>query len=634
MCGIAGIVDFRRPIEPGLLGAMLDLMVHRGPDDAGRYDRGPFSIGMRRLSIIDVGGGHQPIANEDETVWVALNGEIYNFVELRADLEARGHRFRTKTDTEVLVHLYEEHGDRFPEKLNGMFGVAVWDTRRSRVVLARDHLGIKPLYWGVEDGRLLFASELKCLLQVLAAPPAVDRGAIGAYLHLGYIPRAGTPFRGLQKLPPGHRLVFTPERGAETQAYWRLADAFAARRELPPDRVAEEAGALLEDAVRLQLRSDVPLGTFLSGGLDSSSVTALAARRLPRVDTFGIGFEGHFFDETPYARAVAAHCGTRHHEQRLDPAMLLQHIERLAWHLDEPNSDPALLPSYLICRYAREHVKVALSGNGGDEVFAGYFRHFDPPPNATAADRFRRFVPAALRRAGLAALARVRPELARRLGRRLLPDNNVVGMAYWVDQAAPAALAEIAPWAAESWFATEWVQRVMDEVPGADWTNSRLYYDATTYMVDQILAMVDRSSMAVSLEVRVPFLDRRLVEFMAGIRGSSKIAGGAGKAVLQRIMRGRLPEEIFTRRKLGFGLPVIRWIRDPALKPWVEALPSGCLHREGFIQGERLRPYLEDEKRLADHSAFIWNLLMLELWVDRFLGGRRPAETAPAGTTS
>lgn len=619
MCGIAGIVDFARPIEPQRLGAMLDLIVHRGPDDEGRFQQGPFAIGMRRLSIIDLGGGHQPISNEDGTIWVVLNGEIYNFVELRADLERRGHVFKTKTDTEVLVHLYEDLGERFPEKLNGMFGLAVWDLRRRRVVLARDHLGIKPLYWHVERGRLAFASELKCLLAA-GVPADVDRDAIAAYLHLGYIPRERAPIRGVQKLQPGWRLVFDEGREPVAAPYWRLADAYARPRDVSVEEAAEEAGRLVHDAVRLQLRSDVPVGAFLSGGIDSSAITTEAASLLPQVDTFGVGFKDHYFDETEYARAVARHCGTRHHEQTVDPAALVEHLDLLAWHLDEPNSDPAMLPSYLICKYAREHVKVVLSGNGGDEVFGGYPRHYDPPPRATLAARARLVLPRGVRAAAMAALGLAKDER----GRRFAADADVVGMLHWVEQARPQVAGSVAPWAAASFSSLDWIEQVYGEIPGADWVNRRLYYDSTAYMPDQILNMVDRASMAVSLELRVPLLDVRLVEFMAGVRGSRKVAPGDGKLILKRAMAGKLPPEIFTRRKLGFGLPVVTWLDSPMLRGLLDGLPNGRLATDGYIEGRALAPWLRDTGELKSHWQFFWNLVMLELWL-RQLGRPKPA---------
>jgi len=388
----------------------------------------------------------------------------------------------------------------------------------------------------------------------------------------------------------------------------------AAPPRVPDAAFHEEAGALLDDAIRLQLRSDVPVGCFLSGGLDSSAITVHAARHLPQIDTFGVGFRGHYFDETPYARAVAQQAGTRHHEQVLEPGDLPDLLEKLAWHLDEPNSDPAMLPSYLICRYAREVVKVALSGAGGDELFAGYPRHWDPLPSGSWPSRFRRFVPAPLRRA-LAAVAPL-PAAGRE---RLRAGNNVIGMSYWTDHAADPLLADVAPWAS-SFSGIAWVERVFGEVAGADAVNQRCYYDATTYLPDQILAMTDRASMAVSLEVRVPLLDVRLVELMARVRGADKIAAG-GKTILKNLVRRDLPPDVVDRRKVGFGLPVVRWIKDPQIAALLRALTDGCLAREGYVDGAALGRVLERQELVEGRWPFFWNLVMLELWFAQY---RRP----------
>lgn len=612
MCGIAGIIDHARPAPVDLLGRMLDLIVHRGPDDQGSLVQGPCAMGMRRLSIIDLAGGHQPIANEDRTVWVVFNGEIYNYVELRAELEACGHVFQTHTDTEVLVHAYEEYGDDFPARLNGMFGFAIWDARRERLLLARDHLGIKPLYWSHRAGRLVFASELRCLPAVGVSRERND-AAIAAYLHLGYIPREQSPYRDAQKLLPGWRLVLEKGGAPVVAPYWRLSEAFDRASTLSDGAVAEQAAWLLQDAVRLQLRSDVPVGTFLSGGIDSSGITALAARLVPTLDTFGVAFRDHYFDESEYARLVAGHCRTRHHEQSVDPAALVAHLDTLATYMDEPNSDPALLPSYLICKFAREHVKVVLSGNGGDEVFGGYARHLDAPAQTSAVDAFRRRLPAGLRSILL--------PLVRGLGdrsrvRRLMTEADVLGMSYWVEQARPPLADAVTPWAVRDFSALNWIEHVYGEIHGADWINRRLYFDSTNYMVDQVLNMLDRASMAVSLEVRVPLLDVRLVEFMASLPGPAKIkGGGSGKAVLKQALRPYLPDAIFTRRKLGFGMPLVNWIVDGALRDLLEQLPSGRCAQAGLLDGKALSPLLRNQQMLKDHWSFLWNLMVLEMWM-------------------
>ena len=614
MCGISGILDYTRPIEPDRLGTMLDLIIHRGPDDQGRYERGPCSMGMRRLSIIDLGGGHQPISNEDGTVWVVFNGEIYNYVELRAELQARGHVFRTHTDTEVLVHAYEEYGDEFPARLNGMFGFAIWDERRERLLLARDHLGIKPLYWSWVGGRLLFASELRCL-PAAGMSRERDEDAIAAYLHLGYIPRARSPYRHARKLLPGERLIL--ERGKEPSlgVFWRLSDSFGRQDSRSLEDAVEQARYLLRDAVRLQLRSDVPVGTFLSGGIDSSAITAYAAELNPSIDTFGVAFRDHYFDESEYARLVAAHCRTRHHEQSVDTTALLEHLQTLATCMDEPNSDPALLPSYLICKFARERVKVVLAGNGGDEVFGGYARHTEALSTGSMIDRLRQALPGWVRRGGRR-FARRRDDRSR--CRRLLTAPDVLGLSYWAEQARAPLADAVTPWALERFSILEWIESVYREVPGADGVNRRLYHDSTNYMPDQVLTMLDRASMAVSLEVRVPLLDVRLVEFMAGLPGPLKVrGGGTGKTVLKAALRDRLPDAIFTRRKLGFGMPLANWITDGGLRDLLHSLPTGRAAAAGLLDGAALRPRLRDTQLLKDQWPFVWNLMVLELWLEK-----------------
>ena len=623
MCGIAGMVFYGSSPPRERLADMLSLIVHRGPDDWGRYDDEHCSLGMRRLSIIDVAGGHQPMANEDGEVQVVFNGEIYNYVELREELLRRGHCFRTRADTEVIVHLYEEEGEDFPRSLNGMFAIALWDRRAGRILLVRDPLGIKPLYWWLDrKGRgLVFASELKCFLPLLDGRTQVNRAALAAYLHLGYIPRADSPLEGIRKLLPGRILRFSPGGEPIVRRYWALEEHVGRRERLDPRDAAERAAELLDDAVRIRLRSDVPVGTFLSGGLDSSTVTALAARHSPRIASFGITFQDHFFDETPYAQAVAAHVGSDHRQITVAAGELLEHLDRLAWHLDEPNWDPAMLPSYIICREARRSVKVALSGIGGDELFGGYHRHLDPPPLNTPACWVRAVTPGPLRRM-LAAVFSSRRNLRLRRWSRLGYDNNVIALSYWVDQVDAALLLQVAPWAAESFDPLEWIEIVISEARRRDWINSRLYYDATTYLPDQILAMTDRASMAVSLEVRVPLLDRRLVEFMSGLPGRLKVRPGEGKLVLKEVARHLVPAEVLERRKLGFGAPVRRWILAPAVREVIRELPRGRLAQSGIIDGKALEPVVSSPELMVHHSAFLWSLMMLELWYRLYAGGR------------
>ncbi|HMP90921.1 MAG TPA: asparagine synthase (glutamine-hydrolyzing) [Kiritimatiellia bacterium] len=611
MCGIAGIVSYNSSPDSALLDCMLKAMVHRGPDDEGCLVEGPVAMGMRRLSIIDLAGGHQPISNEDRAVSVVFNGEIYNYLELRCELEERGHVFETHTDTETLVHAYEEYGLEFVRKLNGMFAIALWDRNHKRFLLIRDHVGIKPLYWRWLDDTLWFASELKCFKSAGIRPWEVNRDALARFIHLGFIPRELSPIQQIQKLLPGQILVLEQSKAPTLRYYWKLSDYVG--DEPPPPSGDEALDVLLRDAVRLQLRSDVPLGAFLSGGLDSSVLSALAAKELPRVSTFGIGFKDHHFDETPYARMVADHIGSRHHEQIIDPGMLTDLIDKLAWHLDEPNGDPAMLPSYLICKYSREHVKVALSGAGGDELFAGYPRHLEPEPNTSRADVVRSRIPLSLRSLFFRPMRRLFPSLG-----RLSYSNNMIGMGYWADLVDAKAMRNVASWA-ESFSALDWIESVFNEVPHADEINKRCYYDTTTYLPDQILAMTDRASMAVSLEVRVPMLDIRLIEKTAAISGVAKISDG-GKTILKQMAKPLLPHDILTRRKLGFALPVVRWMTSGPIAAMLRGLPESSLARDGYINAEELKKIIINPELIQKHAFFLWNLIMLDLWYRQYVG--------------
>ncbi len=606
---------------------MLGLIRHRGPDDEGRYIDGPCAMGMRRLSIIDLEGGKQPIANEDESIWVVFNGEIYNYVELCKDLEGRGHQFRTASDTEVLVHLYEEYGAEFPQHLNGMFGIALWDKPRQRMLLSRDPMGIKPLFWTYQERRLVFASELKCFLKAGLPSWNVDSAAMAAYLHLGYIPRERTAFQEVERLLPGHTMLLQEGGDVVVDPYWKLSDVYSGQTRRSPEDMVEEASTLLDDAVRIQLRSDVPVGVFLSGGVDSSALTAISARHLPRIDAFSVMFKDHHCEEIEYAREVAAHTDVHHHEIMVDPSMLRDELPTLTWFLDEPNWDPAMLPSYMISKYARETVKVALSGTGGDEIFGGYLRHFEPPPQDSAACWIRGHVPYGLRRLMTQLLGLYSRDKAANVAVRLLPGNNAIGMTYCVEQDKLGLLEHLSPWAADEFVTSRWVQDVFSEVHGRDAVSERMYYDSTTYLPDQILAMTDRSSMAVSLEVRVPLLDIRLVELMAGVQGCDQVTQNEGKVLFKRMLRDKLPASVLNRGKLGFGAPVTRWMSSPQLQELLHELPSGHLADSGMIDGAALRSCLAKEGALEQHAALLWSLIMLEIWYSQYVKG----EMRPSG---
>jgi len=646
MCGIAGFYNHRSgaPADRSLVGAMTEAIRHRGPDDDGFLVDGSLALGMRRLSIIDIAGGHQPMANEDRTVQLVFNGEIYNHRALRADLESRGHRFRTRSDTEVIVHGYEDHGLGVLDRLNGMFGFALWDARARRLVLARDRLGIKPLYWTVTRDGLVFGSELKSLLLHPAVGRHLDGDALRQYLAWEYIPSPRTPFMGVHKLPAATILVV--EKGAlRTEVYWRL-------RAQPPIRSEAEAGeglrAHLERAVRLQMEADVPVGAFLSGGLDSSALVAtLCAVRGGPVHTFSIGFGEEDYDETPFARQVAAALGTVHREEILRPDCR-DLLEEVAAFLDEPFADNSILPTFLVSRLARREVKVALSGDGGDELFAGY-EHY----KAGRLLEWYGRVPAPVRKAILGLFGNGverRPSKrggARRRLRRLeeaLSCPGFLAQARFMVRSAGAQrdglIAEGAGGSPDGWL-EPFAAIVGDSPFGDESLEHQQYLDLRTFLADDILVKTDRASMATSLEARVPYLDHELVEFAFRIPAGMKLRGLTGKWILRRAFRGRVPAAILRRRKSGFSVPIAAWLRH-GLRPVArDLLHPARLRRQGLFRPERVGRLMDEhEAATADHGRALWALLMYQMWHDRFAtaaggaaAGARAAGAARGGTT-
>jgi asparagine synthase (glutamine-hydrolysing) len=629
MCGICGIVGH---VDADVLGHMTQAMVHRGPDDSGFHQAPGIALGVRRLSIIDVPGGHQPIANEDGSVVVAFNGEIYNHQALRSRLERQGHRFRSRSDTEVLVHLYEEYGDALVHLLQGMFAFALWDNTRHRLLLARDRLGIKPLYYTETTGSFVFASEVKALLQHPDIHAAPDLEALDLYLTFRYVPGPATLFKGIKKLPPGHTLVVENGRH-RIERYWELVlgDYQPGAR---LDETVEEFAALLADTTRRHLISDVPVGMLLSGGLDSSAIAALMARAGDRpVTTFTVGFDlpgAH--NELDQARAVAKHLGTDHHELVLSPdaAALLPLLVR---HLDEPIADPAVLPTYLICKFAREHVPVVLTGEGGDEMLAGYPRYvwFD------RARRLQRASPRWLREAALAAsrLTPIGARYHRALDNVLAERTDVERHLHWVAGLAPELKAQLARHephtthhAVESYFSGD-----QDHI-----IHRLMALDMQTWLVDDVLTKMDKMSMAVSVEARVPFLDHRLVEFVAGVPLAIKLAHGP-KTLLRRAAAPLLPAATLRRRKHAFQIPLDQWLAGPLSGFVREVLLDQRARQRGWFDTKRLEPMLpaasaaDQPSRAMYFSGFsrensggpridpqsIWTLLCLELWAREFL---------------
>lgn len=594
MCGIAGIVSLNdRPVERLELRAMSGAIAHRGPDDEGAFVGDGIGLTMRRLSIIDLASGHQPVANEDGSVRVVFNGEIYNYRALRRRLADRGHTLSTTTDTEVIVHLYEDMGDRCVDLLRGMFAFALWDERRRRVLIARDRLGIKPLYYAEVGGRLLFASELKSILALPEVERRLDWGALGHLLTFGTTPADASIVAGVRKLPPAHRVVIEPRRTPSVERYWDVR--FEPDRASTEDELTERLGALIDESVDLHMVSDVPVGAFLSGGMDSSAVVAAMCRRASApVKTFAIGFPEAAYNELGYARQVAQAFGTDHHEQVLQ-ADALDVIEDLAWYLDEPSGDSSAIPTYMVSRLAAGSVKVVLSGDGGDELFAGYDKYA-----VEGRERRMRFVPGLVRAAaGLAARsmpAGMRGVNYLRHAALPGPDRYLDAIALFPREKLGALLSpEVARRVAR---ADAWGGERARLVDGpAHWLSRLQYADVHGYLPLDILTKVDRMSMAHSIEARVPLLDHELVEFAATVPPEMLLRGGQGKRLFRRAMRGVLPEPVLTRPKRGFAIPLGRWFRGE-LNGFVEdlLLSPRSLER-GLFEPAALRGLIERPER-------------------------------------
>ncbi|MDX6397201.1 MAG: hypothetical protein QOJ43_609 [Gaiellaceae bacterium] len=624
MCGIAGYLG---QLQPGLGARMADALAHRGPDDSGETilearDGSAAVLAHRRLSIIDVEGGHQPLANEDGTVQLVFNGEVYNFRELRRELESRGHRFRTRADTEVIVHLYEEDGPDLVHRLRGMFAFALWDSARDRLVLARDRLGVKPLYYAQPRSQvqLAFASELPALLGVPGVSRQLDLESLAAYLAYLYVPHPRSAIRGIEKLAPGHLLV--AENGSvEVRRYWELDAETSGTADGDPERVWE----LLAEAVELRLVADVPVGAFLSGGIDSSSIVVAAAERGSHLDTFTVTFarpEERLYDEADDARSLAAALGSRHHElpAAADAAALLPAVVR---HFGEPFGNPTALLVHELSRLTRKHVKVALAGDGADELFAGYPRY-----RGLAAASWYRRVPRPVR-ALAAAGARALPEstsgrhaLRRAREFALAPvddlDASYVDWITYFDPADRSALLqpEVSERLRESPAPEQFLQGLLDKAPRDDFVNRFSYVDLQSFLPCNVLEYGDRMSMAHGLEVRAPYTDHRLVEYGFSLPGTDKLKRGRTKAILRDAATGRIPARALAKPKIGFNPPMGVWLRGE-LSPLVDShLAPDVISARGLFRPEavqRLVGALRSGRR--DTSLHVWSLIVLEQWL-------------------
>ena len=617
MCGIAGFVLRDGIAQAHTVHAMCDQIRHRGPDDEGVYTDGPCGIGMRRLSIIDLSTGHQPLSNEDGTVWIVFNGEIYNHHDLRARLISQGHVFRSRSDTETLVHLYEQDGVEGLAGLRGMFAYAIWDATRRQLLLVRDRFGKKPLYYAETPRGLFFASELKCL-HVPGVPSEVDDDALRLYFLFGYIPDPYSPYREIRKLMPGCWLRYSATGHLETGRYWRLPD-FAGAETAGHDRPAMLARLREEfdEAVRLRMEADVPLGAFLSGGIDSSLVVASMARQSSQpVRTFSIGFEEPRYNELPYARMVAEQYRTEHHEIVVRPDAV-DLVTKLVRHYDEPFADSSAIPTYIVSEFAARHVKVALSGDGGDELFGGYESFFE-------IEKYRRLdsLPRPLRHAFSAIASRL-PYSAygknylRMIGSPSPADRyfeNNLFMAYFLRQRL------LNPeWTLEGGL--DFLHRVFpDSLPpeGSDVMPQAMYFEATAKLTGDMLVKVDRASMAASLEVRCPMLDHVLAEFAASIPYTWKLHNGTGKRILLDALGDRLPPALLTRPKRGFSVPLSQWFRTSLREFICDHLDNARLLARGFVRPEFLRYILQEHlSGRRDNRSLLYGLLMLEMWFRR-----------------
>ena len=626
MCGIAGYVrPDGRAADPATVRRMTRALSHRGPDDEGYYVSGPVGMGHRRLRIIDLHTGQQPMANEDGTVWVVFNGEIYNFLDLRKALEEQGYHFRTRSDTEVIVHAWEAEGPASLQRFNGMFAYALWDDREKLLFLCRDRMGKKPLYWAVRGGELIFGSELKALLHHPLIGRELDPGSLARYLAYEYVPAPHTIFQGVQKLPPGHALAF--QNGEATVApYWDLR--FGLHPPLPDVSWEERFLAAFRTAVRRRLVSDVPLGVFLSGGIDSSAVVATMAEeaRSP-VKTFSVGFEEESYNELPHARRVARLFGTDHHELVFAQSEAFQVIPEAGQILDEPLADASFLPTYLLSRFARQSVTVVLGGEGGDELFCGYPTFLAHKP----AEVYRR-LPGWLQ-AGVRGLVHAMPVSQRYGSAGFLLRQFVRGAPYpapvrtqlllggfTAEEQARLLSPEVRTPAGQLDLYED-VARVMEACDARDPLDRLIYQHAKFYLADQVLVKVDRASMACGLEVRAPFLDYEVVELACSIPSSLKLQGFTTKALLKRALAGHLPPDILHRRKQGFGIPLARWLRQD-LRDWVsKMLHPDKLRREGILNPPEVERLLSEHLSGShDHRKALWTLLVFELWREHYLG--------------
>jgi asparagine synthase (glutamine-hydrolysing) len=626
MCGITGIMQFggEARVQPETLRQMCAAMVHRGPDDVGIYTDGAVGIGMRRLSIVDLATGHQPLSNEDGTVWIVFNGEIYNHASLREQLQARGHQYRTNSDTETIIHLYEEYGPECVQHLRGMFAFAIWDARRQRLFIARDRLGIKPLYYQLTSQQIVWGSEIKVVLACPGIGAQFERTVLPEYLAFGYVSGPQTFYRGIHKLMPGHWMEVGPSGQVKIERYWDLP-VTQNEPSKPESYYIQTFREMLEQAVTTHLMSDVPLGVFLSGGVDSSAVAALMTkiRRAP-VETFSVGYAEDAYSELPYARVVAQHLNSLHHEVLVSHQDFFDALPHLIWHEDEPIVWPSSVPLYFVAQLAHERVKVVLTGEGADETLAGYTRYAFTLKNAAWDRIYRHTVPGAIRsgiRGSIADSTWISATVRRKLSHTFLARNGNSWASFYFDNFFSAfsesdqagllsneVLREYAAGGAYKSVLEYW------DLSSGEMLHRLLYTDIKTYLVE-LLMKQDNMSMAASIESRVPFLDHPLVEFATNIPQNLQLGGFAGKRILKKAVEDLLPHSILYRPKLGFPTPWSRWLAGPQLDVIRKLLlEPRSMERELFQPSAVERLFDEHRSGYRDHADRIWRLLNLELW--------------------
>ncbi|MFC1678598.1 asparagine synthase (glutamine-hydrolyzing) [Elusimicrobiota bacterium] len=630
MCGILGLRNLdSQPADIRLLRAMSEVLKHRGPDDAGVHVDGSVGLGIRRLAVIDLVTGHQPIHNENSRVWAVQNGEIYNFQTLRSTLEQKGHRFYTKTDTEVIVHLYEEFGEDFVRHLNGMFAIALWDAASRRLIVARDRCGIKPLFYYLDSERLIFASEVKAILQSPAVKRKANMKALPHYLTYGYVPAPMTMFEGIKKLPPAHVLIAEGDR-IVVKPYWDLA--YSSESIQDDSYWLDALHRSLKQSVSRQLVSDVPLGVFLSGGIDSSLLVCMASGLMDRpVKTFSIGFDDPSHNELPFARAVSKQFQTEHHEFVVKPAAA-EILPELIWHFDEPFADSSAIPTYYLSKLAREHVTVVLSGEGGDELFAGYDRY-----RRERLTRIFSLAPEAVRTLMVEQLLK---RLPRTPAIRGYSDalKKIIGNTFLSPARRYASLVELVSPEVRTSLLSDHLRHELEQVdpvdmiqscfmsrPSENWVNRMSRADTTVYLPDDLLVKSDRMSMAHSLEARVPFLDNELIELATSIPANLKLRRGTAKYLPRKLLSSLVPKEIAKRGKRGFNVPIDLWLRTELSDFARDTLLSKRARERGFFQPKTVEAKLQEHQSgKSDLGGMIWALICFELWHQMFMDSEGP----------